>query len=92
MAHFTEKVSLREICLAGIAKYLPHYTPRDDFEILALASWHHRPPHPTEAQIAAQVAEERRVLEMEWGENARQNAHNRLEEMVHPTGVSVTHH
>lgn len=78
------------MCLSGIAKFLPTYTPRDDFEILALISWQNRPPNPTEAQIAAQIAEEREIVEMEWGDKASEMVHNRLDEMVEPTGVSAT--
>ena len=90
MAYFTEKISFRDICLSGIAKFLPGYTPQDDFEILALISWQHRPANPTEAQIAEQIANGTRNMERDWGENASQIAHNKLEEMVEPTGVSVT--
>ena len=81
-------MSFREICLAGIAKFLPGYTPRGDFEIPALISWQLRPPNPTEAQIAAQVAQAKRNMERDWGKNASQVAHDRLEEMIEPTGVS----
>ena len=90
MAHFSQTTLYREICLEKVAKYFPKYTPRDDFELLALACWFGKPHNASDAQIAAYLKEEWRVLETESGvERAHQIVQMRLEEKVQITGVSV---
>ena len=82
------KVSVEEIYLSSIAKFFPGYTPRSDFEIVALATWARRPPNPTQAQIDARVAQETRVLRMSHKENTEERVRKKLEQLVEPTGVS----
>ena len=91
MAHFSETMPYREVCLDIVARFIPGYTPRNDLEILALASWIDKPRNPTPAQIAACVADAKKDLETEWGvEKTRQLVKSRLEEQVQPTGVSFS--
>ena len=90
VAHFSQTTPYREICHEKVAKFFPKYTPRDDFELLALACWFGKPHNATDAQIAAYLKEEWRVMVTESGvERAHKIVQKRLEENVQITGVSV---
>ena len=51
----------RQMCEIDVKRLFPFFTPRDDFELLMVATWHDASRHPTEDELRA-FADQRRAF------------------------------
>lgn len=88
---FCNAVRLRTVAQSIIAKTYPHYTPKDEFELMILSGWTGQGIKKTEEDISAYIALHRAAytqIAAGLGVSVVEYARRNLNEWAEVTGVS----